>query len=101
MLPCSFKIQGFTLINLLLKLRSSTFIYFNIQIEKLSKILFSMVFKLNHQQFFSSLSYAKFKYFYIFPRHSNSLDDLVMVVYLIIEPCMKLKLTLISEDIAH
>ena len=40
-------------------------------------------------------------FFYIFPRHSNSIADLLVLVYLIIEACMKLKRIKISKDIAH
>ena len=41
-----------------------------------------MVFNLNHQHFVSSLSYAKRNFFYFFPRISNSLADLLMLVSL-------------------
>ena len=37
----------------------------------------------------------------IFTFYSNSLADLLMLVYLVIEACMKLKRTKISEDIAQ
>ena len=60
-----------------------------------------MVLNLTHQHFDSRLSYAKQKYFYIFPRHSNSLTDLPRLMYLIIDACMKLKRTIIAENIAH
>ena len=60
-----------------------------------------MVFNLNHQHIVSSLSYAKHKYFYIFSRFSNSLADLLMLVYLIVEACMKLLRTKILEEIDH
>ena len=46
---------------------------------------------LNHKHFAYSLSYAKHKYFYIFPRYSNSLADLLVLVYLIIEVRKKWK----------
>ena len=57
-----------------------------------------MTFNLNHQHFVSSLPYAKHKYFCIFPGYSNSLADLQMGVYIIIEACMKLKRINIPED---
>ena len=60
-----------------------------------------MVFNLNHLHFVSRLSYAKHKYFYIFPRYSNLLAALLNLVYLIIEVYMKLKRTKISEDMVH
>ena len=60
-----------------------------------------MVFNLNHQNFGFSLPYAKHKYLYIFPRHSNSLANLLLLESLINEARMKLKRTKISEDIAH
>ena len=44
----------------------------------------------------SSLPYAKHKYFYIFSRYSNLLADLLMMVFLIHEACMKVKRTKIS-----
>ena len=40
------------------------------------------------------------KYFHIFHRYSNSLPDLLMVIYLIIEARMKLKRTKITENFA-
>ena len=96
-----YKIQEFTFIDLLLKLTSSVSIFFNIQIGKLFKIIFYMVFNLNHQHFVSRQSYAKHKYFCIFPRYSILLADLPRLMYLIIETCMKLKRTKISKDVAH
>ena len=54
---CNFnEIQEFTLINLLLKLKSPASIFFNIEIEKLFKIIFSMVINLNRQNFVYGLS---------------------------------------------
>ena len=94
------EIHDFTLMDLLLKSRSPASIFFNIQIERLLTV-FSNVFNLDHQHFVSSLPYAKPTYFYIFPRYSNSLPNLLMLVYLIIETCMKLKRIKISEDIAY
>ena len=60
-----------------------------------------MVFNLNHPHFVSRLSYAKHKYFYVFPQYSNSLADLPRLVYLLMETCMKLKRAKILEYIAH
>ena len=37
----------------------------------------------------------------IFPRYSNSLAALLNLVHFIIEACMNLKRTKISEDMAH
>ena len=34
-------------------------------------------------------------------RYINSLADLLMLVHLVIEACMKIKRTKISEDMAH
>ena len=56
-----YKIQDFTLTDLLLKSASPVSIFFNIRIEKQLKIIFSIVFNFNHQHFVSSLSYAKQK----------------------------------------
>ena len=62
----SYEIQDFTLTNLLIKLTSPVSIFFNIQIERVLKTIFSMVLSLNRQNFFSSLPYAKHKYFHNF-----------------------------------
>ena len=97
----SYEIQDFTLIDLLLKLARSVSIFFNIQIEKFFKIIFSMVLHPNYQHFVSCQSYTKHKYVYIFLQYLNSLADLLMLVYLIIESCMKLKRTKILKDIVH
>ena len=56
-----------------------------------------MVLNLNHQHFVSRLSYAKHKYFYIFPRYANSLADLPRLVYLLLNAYMKLKRTKILK----
>ena len=101
MLPRGYEVQDFTLVDLLLKLASPESILFNIQIEKLLRIIFSMVININYHHFVSSLPYAKHKYICIFPLYSNSLVDLLMLVYLVIEACMKLKSIKRSEDIAY
>ena len=80
---------------------SSFIIFFYIQMAKQFKIIFSMIFNLNQQHFVPSLPNVKHKYFYIFPPYSNSLADLLRLVYLIIEACMILKRTENSEDIGH
>ena len=64
-------------IDLLLKLANPASIFFNTQIEKLFKTIFSIVFNPNHQHFVSSLSYAKHTYFYLFLWYSNSLADIL------------------------
>ena len=72
MLSCSFNSQCNFVRTLRVSIRSiieisqSSLNFFNIQIEKLFKVIFSVVFNLNHQHFLSSLSYAKHKYFYSF-----------------------------------
>ena len=98
-----YEIQDFTLIDLLLKLANPASTFLNIQIEKLIKIILSIVFNFNHHHFVSSLSYAKHKYFYIFHRYSNSfyLADFLLLVCLIMDTNMQLIRTKISDDIAR
>ena len=60
-----------------------------------------MVFNLNHQHLVSSLSCAKQKYFLYFFLGTQILADLLMLVYLIIEACIKLKRSTFSENIAR
>ena len=45
-----------------------------------------MAFNVNNEHLVSSLSYAKHKYFH---GYSNSLADLLMLIFLINEECMK------------
>ena len=66
--------------DLSLKLASPVSIFFNIQIEKLLKIIFAMVSHLNYQSIVSSMSYAK-RNIFTFSRQSNSLADLLLLVY--------------------
>ena len=81
-----------------IKISEASLNIFQYSNRKTIRIAFSMVFNINYLHFVSSLSYAKHKYFCIFPWYSNSLFDLRMLVYLIIGPCMNLKRTTISED---
>ena len=60
-----------------------------------------MVFDLNYQYLISNPSYTKPKYFYIFHPYSNSVPDLLTLVYLIEDACMKLKHTKISENVTR
>ena len=53
-----YEMQDFALVDLLLKLVSPALISFNIQIEKLLNITYSMVFNINNHYFVSNLSYG-------------------------------------------
>ena len=58
-----------------------------------------MVFNLNHLHFVSSLPSVKYNYICIVSRYSNSLADLLLMAYLIIESCMNEKRSKFSDDL--
>ena len=95
-----YDIQGFTLIDLLLKLAGPghIFQYLNKKLSKINSLCHSIL-------IISILSIAchmqKHQYLHIFYRYSNLIADLLMLVYLIIDACMAFKNEQYSEDIAH
>ena len=60
-----------------------------------------MVLNLNHPHLSLDCHMKNTNIFTFFSRYSNSFADLLRLVYLIIEACMKLKPTKISGDIAQ